>query len=235
MKTIKIALLLTAFATGALAAGAVQPKALAAGTLRTVQVTGKSTTSLPAHCAVIHAVIRHVRPDMEQSHTEVTQSLAQLTRNLEAVGLSGKDIVPTLIQQGEQYRWVGSSKVHEGFYSQCRLEIRVDDLARLHNVYSELSQHEELTIYGTEYHRNDEFEVRQAEFEKALLAARAKAQHMARVLDSGVDRVHNIREMSSQDYTTRLIYSNVTSQERDEDSQGVVVVEAVVEVVFELE
>ncbi len=200
-----------------------------------ISVTGKSKVTLEAEYSIIHAEIKVVKKEMDKSYKGLQQTLSTVIENIKKIGLSDKEITKSIIRQGSEYTWKNNSREHLGYYSTSNMQLRINDLNKLHLIYNELSKYDSLTIHWTEYGRNDEFKKRNAEFKKALLSAKEKALLMAKCLDAEVGPVFRIQEMSSQNIMTRNLYENQATTARSGGTFGSVDIVATVLVEFELE
>ena len=198
MKALKILFLLLTIAS----------LAYADDNIRKICVTGRSQVTLQPQYSIIHTELKFVNKEMNKCYNELQQTLSTVIENLRKIGLSDKEITKSIVMQGSEYTWQNASKVHVGYYSTCSMQLRINDMKQIHLIYNELSKYDSLTINRTEYGRNDEFEERNAEFQKALLAAKEKAVLMAGVLNAEVGPVFRIQEMSYQDVVTRNLYEN---------------------------
>jgi uncharacterized protein YggE len=206
--------------------------------IRKITVSGKAEKTLEAHRATIGLSIKHVKPEMNQSHAALMETLSRLTRELKAVGLEDKEIKKSLVLQGAEYSWEKNSQVLKGYYSECYVDVSVNDIKKMPDVYRVLAGHKAITIQSTDFERNDEFEVRKTEYEKALLAAKKKAEFMAQTLGARVGRVHSIVEESADSWSGLQGFANV--KEKDELNggrtvYGTIKITARVMVEFELE
>lgn len=230
--TLMIVVLLMLLPFAAFAAGE-------ASNVRKVSVAGKAENTLEAHNATIRLTIRHVKPEMSQSHTALTETLSRMTKDLKSAGLADKDIKRSLVLQGADYSWEKDSRVLKGYYSECYVEVSVNDIKKMSDVYRVLAGYKAITIESTEFERDDEFDVRKAAYEKALLAAKKKAEFMAQTLGARLGRVHSIAEDSSDGwYGVHAYAANVSDKGEVSGSQaayGTVKITARVMVEFELE
>ena len=114
-----------------------------------------------------------------------------------------------------------------------------NDIIKMADLYRTLAGHRDITIGSTEFKRNDEFELRKTEFEKALQAAKKKAEFMAQALGAKIGRVHSIAEegeeswIMSKGYATNIIDKGEVSGAPV--SYGTIRISARVMVEFELE
>jgi uncharacterized protein YggE len=212
----------------------------AAENIRKITVTGKSEITLDADHAIIQLEIKHIKKEMSQSHRALTETIAKLTKALMSIGVTDKDIRKSLILQGPEYSWEKNSRVHKGYYSECIVELDVNDISKMAAIYRELANYQNITIQGTDYKRNDEFDVREKEFEKALLAAKKKAEHMAQALNVRIGKVYAIQELSLDNLVLGHTYANVEAKKErmlgeDRTGYGNIRISALVVVEFELE
>ena len=207
--------------------------------IRKITVSGKAEKTLEAHRATIGLSIKHVKPEMNQSHAAIMETLSRLTRELKAVGLEDKEIKKSLVLQGAEYSWEKNSQVLKGYYSEGYMDAAVNDIKKMPDVYRVLAGHKTITIQNTEFERNDEFEIRKAEYEKALLAAKKKAEFMAQTLGAKIGKVHSIQEVGEENWFEGKAYAaNVVEKGELSGSQtgyGTIKIIARVMVEFELE
>lgn len=210
---------------------------LASENIRKITVTGKSETIVEAHYAIITISIREVKNEMNQSYAELMKTISGLTEELQNVSLSDTDIKKSLILQGQEYTWERNSKVLKGYYSECLIDLYVKNIGKISDVYAKLANHQDVTIQSTDFRRNDEFDIRKTEYEKALQAAKSKAEYMAQIMGTQIGKVYSIQELSSENYFTASTFSNIRTVEMDEDKTGYgnIKISALVVVEFELE
>lgn len=213
--------------------------AYAVENVRKVTVTGKSETIVQAHYAVIHIEAKRVQKEMSMSHSEVMRIISSMTRDLKNLGLKDADIRRSLVLQGPEYAWERNSRVLKGYYSECVLELTVNDINKISDVYRKLAEYKDISIEDTEFKRNDEFEIRQAEFKKALSMAEKKARAMAGTFGAKLGKVYSIQEISESGYN-KAFYSNVISKGEiagatEKANYGNIKISALVVVEFELQ
>lgn len=209
----------------------------AAENIRKITVTGKSEIVVEAHYAIIQLNIRHVKREMAESHKELMKTISDLTGELKNTGLSDSDIKKSLVLQGQEYSWENNSQVLKGYFSECFVELNIKDINRLDQVYKTLANFRSIAITGTDYRRNDEFEVRKTEFEKALHAAGKKAEYMANALNAKIGKVYSIQESSADDSFAVNTYARLSDKGTPESKSGYgsIKVTAIALVEFELE
>ena len=80
-------------------------QAIASEDIRKISVTGKSEIVLDAHYAVIQIIIRELKNEMSQSHSDLINTISDLSGKLKSIGLTDDDIKKSLILQGQDYFW----------------------------------------------------------------------------------------------------------------------------------
>lgn len=209
--------------------------ALASEGVRKITVTGKSEIVLEAQYAVINININIIKDEMSASHSELIRIIDDLSTKLKVKGLSATDIKKSLILQGQEFAWEMNSRVFKGYYASCSIDLYVNEIKNISGVYRELANYKELTIRNTDFRRRDEFEVRKAELEKAINAAKNKAEHMAHVLGAKIGKVYSIQETRQNEYLSHNNYSNVRSAGEDTGQTGYGNIKISGEVILEFE
>jgi uncharacterized protein len=211
---------------------------LASENIRKVAVTGKSEIVVEAHYAVIQLSVRDVKNEMSQSHAELLKTISALIKGLKTIGIPDTDIKKSLILQGQEESWEENSKVLKGCYSECLIDLYIKDINKISDVYKELADHQDVSIQGTDFKRNDEFDIRKTEYEKALQAAKNKAEYMAQALGARIGNVYSIQEVvGSENYFEAKAISNITATGSGGENAGYgnIKISAQVLVEYELE
>lgn len=207
--------------------------------IRKITVSGKAEKTLEAQRAEISLTIKIVKKEMSQSHAALTGTLDRLSKELNTIGLADKDIKRSLVLQGAEYNWEKESHVLKGYYAESYVTVNVNDITKMADLYRTLAGHKEITIASTDFERNDEFEMRKAEFEKALLAAKKKAEFMAQALGAKIGKVHSIQEVGGENwFETKAYAANVVAKDElssGQTSYGTIKITARVIVEFELD
>ncbi len=205
--------------------------------IRNITVTGESKAVVEPHYAIIRVNMRHANVRMTVSHEQLIQSITALIDALKSAGLTNSDIKKSMIRQGQEFSWEANRRVLKGYFSESVIELHVRNIERIYSVYKTLSNYPQLTILSTEYKRNDEFELRKAVTEKALLDARKKAEYMAAALQVRIGKVHSIQQGGQEMRPVAKLYAQSENRASDEATSdyGTIEVTAAVIVEFELE
>lgn len=209
----------------------------AAENLRKITVTGKSEVVVEAHHAIIQLNVKYVKKEMRQSYNELIRVLSKLAKDLKHIGIPDTDIKKSLILQGQERSWENNSNILKGYFSECLIELDIKDINKLDEVYKALANYRSVTIQGTDYQRNDEFDLRKAEFNKALQTAKKKAEYMAQALNAKIGKVHSIQELNSENPIAVNTYTNLRDKEFNESKPryGNIRITALAVVEFDLE
>ena len=224
MKFVKAVLLVLVFSSAA----------WAGEDIRKITVTGRSKITLPAQYAVIDTEMRFVEKDINTGHQRLETALAEMIGRLKEIGMVDTDIIKSIVMQGPQYTWKKQERIATGYFAACNVNVRVNDMAKIRFVHDALSRFNALTVRSTRYGRNDTFKMRNAEMEKALLAAKRKAALMAGVLDAELGPVFRIEEHGAGAPAPVNVLRMSAAGEKSGGTFGSVDIEAVVSVVFEL-
>ncbi len=206
--------------------------------IRKITVSGKAENTVEAQRAEISLSVKLVKKEMSQSHAALTGELSKLSKELNVIGIPDKDIKRSLVLQGAEYNWEKESNVLKGYYAECYVDVTVNDITKMADVYRTLAGHKNITIGSTDFKRNDEFDLRKAEYEKALLAAKKKAEFMAQALAAKIGKVHSIQEVAGDNWFETKVSANVLEKRESsggQSSYGTIKITARVMVEFELE
>ncbi|MDH4226640.1 MAG: SIMPL domain-containing protein [Deltaproteobacteria bacterium] len=202
---------------------------------RTISVSGVAEAVLDAEYAKVSITVSNAKPKMSESHDATVNDVKSLYSDIKKVGVKESDIDKSLMVQEREYEY--DEKKKRRYRSSVYMVITVRDVNKLDGVYAALAGYDSVTAPRTQFERNDEFEQRKELFKKALLAAKTKAELMAKTLGSEVGEVVSIEENAwAENYFVGSQHTNGTIQvgENDIRSYGSVTIKARVIVVFEL-
>ncbi|MCM4154550.1 SIMPL domain-containing protein [Gramella sp. AN32] len=101
-----------------------------------------------------------------------------LTQSLLDYGIDKEDLLTTAISMNKSYRWANNSQVFQGYNSATSINVKVKDLDKLDEIYSELLENRNLNLNGLSYSHSklDSLE------NKAYIKAFHKAEVLAKKL-----------------------------------------------------
>ncbi|MCB1229159.1 MAG: SIMPL domain-containing protein [Verrucomicrobiae bacterium] len=202
---------------------------------RSIQVSGKAESILPADRVTISVTLRRVG-DVLVSAQEASQKIFEdIVRQLGELGIPPEKVELRNHRLGKEYETSGPDRKRElvGFFSERDFVVELDDASLLEATQQELAGSEDVAVNGTSFSRKDEIEVRKELRRKALVAAREKAVAMAEVYGQKIGKPLKIAETAETPFfQTRNVYTNRVDEVPA--SGGRVTLSAGVEVVFEL-
>lgn len=161
---------------------------------RTISVQGYATKTLPAEYAEIHGELKIVSDNASTSYQKVTELVTKLASQFKAQQIKKENFTVSVVTQGAEYTWANNTRTTRGYFSACRLRLKVESIENMYRVHEILANYPEVRISMTSYGRNDEAELQITVLQEALLASQKKATAMAQTLNSSVGRVMNIQE-----------------------------------------
>ncbi len=121
--------------------------------------------------------------EVASRHTEIVGSILDL---LKASGISKENIQTSHMQFGENWNYRNSSRVKEGYFAATDIMFKLAKMDQYENLWMKFSGYDELSINTVTYEISDEKTHYQALRQKALLAAREKAERMAGALNAEI-------------------------------------------------
>ncbi len=168
--------------------------ALADQQVRIISVTGSSEKTVKADYAKIHSQLKVISKSMEDSYSQATSKLVDLSQRLQEHGITKEDLVVSVISQGQEYTWRDNAREVVGYYSACSLYVKINSLEDTYRIHETLSKESALTITNTEYGRTDYPTLHNMALKDALKAAETKAEMMAETLGLKPGKAILIRE-----------------------------------------
>lgn len=202
---------------------------------RSIQVSGKAESILPADRVTISVTIRTVAENLPEAQKDSQNVFMEVSKQLGELGIPAEKLELRDHELGKEYETIGPDRKREqvGFFSERDFSIELDDASLLEATQEELAQNPDLAVNGTSFSRKDEIEVRKSLRKEALTAARDKAIAMAAVFEQRIGKPLKITEGGdAMFFQTRNTFSNRVDVVPA--SGGRVTLSASVEVVFEL-
>ncbi|SHO51665.1 SIMPL domain-containing protein [Desulfopila aestuarii] len=170
------------------------------GDSRTILVNGTATITAKAELATIQTQLKVISPTVEESYAAVTQTLTDIAKAVQPLGIEKENLITSTIIQGTEYGWQNNTRTILGYYSACTLGIKIPQISDTFRVHAKLASFQNLMIGETEYGRNDEPQMRITALQQALQDAKAKAQAMAETLGTKLGEVHHIQEAEAMPF-----------------------------------
>jgi len=116
-------------------------------------------------------------------HTQVLNTVLAL---VEKCGVEKREIRTSRMRFGENWGYRNNSRFREGYFASTDISFKLSDFAQYGPLWMGLSQLQDVSVGGVRFALRDLTPYRNAERAKALLAAKHKAEAMAKVLGAQV-------------------------------------------------
>jgi uncharacterized protein YggE len=113
---------------------------------------------------------------------------------VEALRLSGGQVMTTGLYVGENYENVGSQRVRQGYVANHSIVVRFDDVSRAGEVMTVATAAGATSVGGVRFDRRDRAAVEEEALKAAVGVARARAEALAAGAGKSLDRVLRIAE-----------------------------------------
>lgn len=243
MKRLKSSLITAALLVGMTAAASTflvpAGQAVAAAT-HTIQVAGKGEMMIQPDVAYLNVGVRAEGATSQAAQAEAAKVMAKIQSALQANGIAKEDIQTIQFTSFPRYEWEKDRRVFKGFEVTHILRVTSRDLAKVGEVL------DAVTVAGANQIDNIQFATEKAaEYEGAVLQkamdhALKKASVLASASGKKIKDVVSIAEMGSQPpsfYQPLMMgaEAKAASPISTELSQGLLKVQAEVQVVYEME
>ena len=197
---------------------------------RSIEVNGTAEIALPADQINITVQIRTVDASVERSKKANEKQLKELLDIIEDAGIDPKEIRITPILIGKNYEYIDRERRHRGFFTELSVSFLIKDLSKYYELINDISKNNVYEVNRSEYLISDYEIQHRAAYEKALKAAKEKAEYMCKALGVSLGEVLEIQENSS--WQTHTAASNTISIADAASVSGKVVIKRSVSVKF---
>jgi uncharacterized protein YggE len=168
MKYFLLALLLVCFAS---------PKAQE--NKRYINITGTSELILPADQMNFTVQIKTINDSIEESKKANDNHLNELMVLLKSTGIILNDITTSPITLGKNYEYKNSERIQKGFFTEVNVSFLLKDLSKYYEITNKLSSGKSFDNINSNYAVSDYELQNKLAYQKALKAAKEKAENMA--------------------------------------------------------
>jgi uncharacterized protein len=201
-----------------------------------ITVNGTSELILPADQINYTVRIKIVAATVEASKNANDSCKNALLMKLNKVGINSNDINVLPMTLGKNYEFNDSERKQRGFYTEVNVIFLLKDLSKYYELTNEISSSNQYEIMESIYSISDYELQHKLAYEKALKAAKEKAEYMVHAL--GV-KLKDVLEIDENNYwQTGSIYSNTIEQKQDSragDMSGKVTIRRSVKVKFAID
>ena len=182
-----------------------------------INVNGTSELILPADQINFIVQIKIIDESVSESKKTNDKYLNELLTILKETEINSKDIEVSPITIGKNYESVERERKQKGFYTEVNVSFILKDLSKYYDLTNKLSKNNYFEITNSNYSISDYEVQHKFAYEKALKAAKEKAEYMTKTLGVKLGDVLEIDENNYwQSYATPFnTVTKVNSQESD--------------------
>ena len=201
---------------------------------RFIDINGTSELVLSADQINITIQIRTVDASMERAKKSNDKYLDELLKILKDGGLKSNDMQVSPIILGNNYEFINRERKQKGFFTEVNVSVLLKDLSKYYDIINKLSSNDAFEIVSSGYGISDYELQHKLAYEKALMAAREKAEYMSKVLGVNIGEVLEIDE--NNDWQSYSAATNTISMDKlkSSDVSGKVTIKRSVRVKFAL-
>jgi len=159
-----------------------------------INVNGTSELILSADQITFSVQINIIDESIEESKKTNDKHLNELLTILKNIEINTNDIELSPITLGKNYEYIGREKKQKGFYTKVNVSFLLEDLSKYYELTNKLSSSNAFEIVNSSYSISDYELQHKLAYEKALIAAKEKAEYMAKTLGLKLRDVLEIEE-----------------------------------------
>ena len=195
---------------------------------RYINVNGTSELILPADQINFGVQIRTVAESLDMSKSTNDKYLGELKAILKETGINQDDIEISPEYEAQ----VGRKQ--KGFYTECRVTFILKDFSKYYELTDKLSASSHFEVVSSGYSLSDYEQHNKKAYEKALLAAKDKAEYMAKTLGVKLGEVLEIDENNFWQNNAVPFNTVAKVSTQDENVSGKVTISKSVRVKFSI-
>ncbi|HBV65216.1 MAG TPA: hypothetical protein DEF45_19585 [Rhodopirellula sp.] len=161
-----------------------------------ITVSGTATTEVTPDMMSWNLQVKNQNQNLEkvaETHTDAVRTVLDF---LNAQNLPQKSIQTSGMQFGQNWTYQDRERVKDGFFASTDISFKFKDLTKYTKLWIGLSRLPNVTLNGVYYDHSRRIEYRNTTRKNALLAAKSKAEGLAKALGSNIGRPLSIEEVS---------------------------------------
>ena len=159
-----------------------------------IAVLGQAEVMVEPDHAELTLTIKEIAEKSAVSRANVVNILTDLKAQLIKQGVDTNNIKQAQIFQGKQTRWQNGREIHQGYFSQVNVVVKIEDLGNLVALYDIFSNFNQIKITETKFKNSKEQEIRQNQAKLALKNAKDKAGVILSAVDKTVGQIVEVTE-----------------------------------------
>lgn len=162
--------------------------------VRYINVVGKAEMNIQADMIESRFQIRIVKPTLEESKNANQNTTKELHKVLKELGIEKNDIEITPLRFGKHYEYEDNKRVFKGYFSQNTVNVTFRDVPNYYGLIDKVSKIKFLETSDSRFGLSKLTKYNHEINEKALLAAKKKAENIARVMEVKLGKILEIDE-----------------------------------------
>lgn len=181
-----------------------------------ININGTSELILPADQINFTVQIKIIDDSIEESKKTNDKYLNELMSILKGIGINSNDIEISPIILGKNYENdINRVRIQKGFFTEVKVNFLLKDLSKYFELTNKISSSNYFEILNSSYNISDYEQQHRLAYEKALNAAKEKAEYMAKTL--GV-KLGEVLEIDENNYWQSYVNpSNIVTQVNSSD------------------
>lgn len=163
-------------------------------------------------------LVRNEGKELAPTASEHARTVARVLDLLKSLNIDQQKLQTSNMQFGERYEYQERQNVKVGYYASTNIGFTIRDLDLYQKLWFGLSEISQVSIQNVSYGHSDRIRLQNESRQKALLAAREKAETLARTLGTAIDEPLQIEEIPSE--TPPVPYGLMASNARMEFDGG---------------
>lgn len=159
-----------------------------------INVTGTSEVIVNADQINISIHIRTIKKSIEESKKGNDKSVNDLVTILTGLGIDPHEIDISPVSMGKNYEYKQGERIQNGYYTNVDLSLLFKNLSKYYELIDKISLNDAYEIVNSNYSVSNFEALSKSAYEKALIAAKEKAEYMAKTMNVKLGDVIEIDE-----------------------------------------
>lgn len=159
-----------------------------------INVTGRSEVVVNADQINVNIHIKTIKNSIEESKKANDKSVNDLVTILTGLGIDSHEIDISPVSMGKNYEYKQGERMQNGYYTNVDVSLLLKNLSKYYELIDKISLNDAYEIINSSYSVSNFEALSKSAYEKALIAAKEKAEYMAKALNVKLGDVIEIDE-----------------------------------------
>jgi uncharacterized protein len=151
-----------------------------------VSVFGTATTQVAPDQMVWHLTVQYKAGKLSSVADQQNKTVQQVLAFLKQTGVKDSEVQMSQMEFGENWEYINNSRVKQGYFASTVVSFRTSELGTYKPLWMGLAEIPGVTVNNVAYDHSKRIEFQNETRQKALLAAKEKAETMAKALGSEI-------------------------------------------------